>query len=423
MARPPLELGAHGRIKTTEIEPKLWRARCRYRDMDGRTVPIERRGRTEGVALKRLQDALRELRGPTDEPIRPQDKFERAAQLWVLKLDTLVREGHRSGTTRDLYMQQLDNVVLPALGQLRIRECTVGRMDIFFANLASRTTRFGTPMSVAYRQSIKLVVKHVLQQAVKHGALTTNPIRDIDPIEGGRRKLPRGLTPEQRRDMFAWMAGRDDDPVVARAQEAARRADLPEIITLMLGTGLRIGETLALRWCDIDLEGVPVTTGPQMYLQPVLAVTGNIVRIKGQGLVRNHGKTERSLRVVPLPSFVVEMLAQRRPDPLNPEEPVFPTVSARSRRTGRELTWRDPRNVSTEILAMRKAANFPWTMTSHTWRRTAATVWHDAQSLSDRQAADLVGHANISTLLDTYVARGELHPEAAAVMDAAWMNS
>jgi integrase len=29
----------------------------------------------------------------------------------------------------------------------------------------------------------------------------------------------------------------------------------------MLGTGVRIGEALAVRWCDVDLEGVPVADG------------------------------------------------------------------------------------------------------------------------------------------------------------------
>lgn len=64
-----------------------------------------------------------------------------------------------------------------------------------------------------------------------------------------------------------------------------------------------------------------------------------------------------------------------------------------------------------------------WPVTSHTFRKTAATIWHDAGVLTDRQKADLTGHAKISTLTDTYVARGELHPQGAAVMDAAWLDT
>lgn len=420
MPRPPLELGSHGRIKTTELEPKLWRARCRYRELSGETVPLERRGRTEAVALRRLQEAMRERRGPTDEPLRPQDKFERAAALWIAKLETLVREGHRSETTLDNYRKVLHAVVLPSLGQVRLRECTVGRLDAYFAGLASRRTPAGEPWSASYRRSVRTVVKSALHQAVKHGALATNPIRDIDPIEGRQRKHPRALTPEQRRDLFAWMAGDSQDLDERRAQVAARRRQLPDFITLMIGTGIRIGEALALRWCDLDLDGIPVE-GPdrQLYLQPVLSVTGNVVRVKSQGLIRNHGKTERALRVVPLPRFVSEMLIERRPADAPAEEAVFGTMGKR----GRGPTWRDPGRVSEEIRELRRACGITFPMTSHTFRKTAATIWHDSGSLSDRQSADLVGHAQITTLLNTYIARGELHPEAAAVMDAAWMNT
>jgi integrase len=418
MPRPPLELGQPGRISTRQIGDKLWAARCRFREHTGETVALERRAPTETGAERRLQSAIRERRGPSTEPLRPHDKFERAAQLWLTRFETLVAEGHRTDTTLDLYRGQLEYVVLPALGQLRIRECTIGRLDMFFAGLAQKQTRNGGTMSAKYRQSIRIVVKHVLQQAVKHEALPFNPVREIDPIEGGTRRHPRALTPEERRRLFAWMAGIAEDPTVRKAQESARRQELPDLITLMIGTGVRIGEALGLRWCDVDLDGVPVSDGADgLRLQPVIAITGNIVAVKGKGLVRNHGKTERALRVVPLPRFVADMLAARRPDDRSAEDPVFVTVG----RAG--LTWRHPRNVSGQLLDMRRAAGISWPMTSHTFRKTAATIWHDAGTLSDRQAADLVGHAQITTLLNTYVARGELHPQAAAVMDAAWMDT
>ena len=60
-----------------------------------------------------------------------------------------------------------------------------------------------------------------------------------------------------------------------------------------------------------------------------------------------------------------------------------------------------------------------WPFTSHTFRKTAAAIWHDSGLLTDRQKADLTRHAKISTLTDICVARGELHPKGAAVMDTA----
>ena len=36
MGRPRLQIGTHGNIRTEQLGPKRWRARCRYRDFDGK---------------------------------------------------------------------------------------------------------------------------------------------------------------------------------------------------------------------------------------------------------------------------------------------------------------------------------------------------------------------------------------------------
>ena len=43
-----------------------------------------------------------------------------------------------------------------------------------------------------------------------------------------------------------------------RKQKIARSADLPDLVRFFLGTGLRIGEALATRRLDLNLDGVPV---------------------------------------------------------------------------------------------------------------------------------------------------------------------
>lgn len=419
MGRKPIQRGRAGRVNVTKLAEKKFEARCRYRDWTGGYVQVSRQGPSRTAAERNLQDAIAAMSGARGK-LTAEDTFERAAQLWLERYETAVANELRSPTTLDLYRGQLQRIVLPVLGQLRLSECTPGEIDMFFTGLASRRTRAGDLLSAKYRRSIRDVVKQIFDRAVLHGAVPTNPTAFVEKIEERRGRQPRALTPEERRRLFAWLNGTSDDPATARAQEAARRHDLPDLLTLMVGTGLRIGEVLGLRWRDVDLEGVPMSTADGgMVLQPIVAVTGNIVRVRGKGLVRNAGKTEKALRIVPLPRFVASMLVARRPEVVDPEWPVFATVG----KQGRGVTWRDPGNVSGDILAMRRAMGVEWKLTSHTFRKTAATIWHDSGVLTDRQKADLTGHAKISTLTDIYVARGELHPEGAAVMDAAWMDS
>ncbi len=408
MARPPLALGTHGNISIKK-RASSYVARCRYRDYDGVTRSLERSGPSKAAASRAMQDEIRSRTGSPAAPLRPHHTFERAAELWLAKLDSQVADGIRKVTTADTYRQRLRSVILPAMGQWRLRECTVPQLDGFFTGLAVTQG----PQS---RKTIRTVVSLILRVAVQHEAIPDNPVRNLDPIEGASRK-PRALTAEERRRFLGWMNGTSDDVEEARAQARARRQDLPDLVTFMLGTGVRIGEALGVRWCDVDLDGVPVVEGDTMRSVPIVAITGNVVRHRGKGLHRHEGKTEMSLRIVPLPEFVVSVLRVREPH--GPEVPVFP--AARSKGAG--LGWKDPNNLSTYIRDARQAAGMDWPVTSHTFRKTAATIWHDAGVLTDRQKADLTGHAKISTLTDIYVARGELHPQGAAVMDAAWLDS
>lgn len=277
MARPPLALGTPGNIIVTPAGDK-YIARCRYRDHDGTTRKIERHGPTKTSARARLHDSLGQLRGDTAEPLRPHHRFQRAAEFWLTKVDAWVADGQLADTTADRYRHRLDAIVLPALGQLQLAECTPGRVDAFFTRLAEQGRAAET------RRGARTVVSGVLQQAVLHEALAANPVREVSRIRGKPRK-PRALTTEERRNWLRFLA---TDP-------AAVRRDLHDLSVFMLGTGVRIGEALAVREGDIDLDGVPVDEDGQLRLVPIAAITGNIVYVKGKGLIRHDGKTELNI--------------------------------------------------------------------------------------------------------------------------------
>jgi integrase len=256
MGRPPLHLGTHGQIS---IVPRgeVFVARCRYRGNDGRTRKIERSGRSRTAATKNLQDALKELRGTTGAPLRADDRFAAAATLWRDKLTSRVTKGAIADTTADRYCQRLDSLVLPALGQLRLRECTAGRIDAFLSALADRG------FSAETLRGVRTVVSGVLGLAVHQEVLASNPARDLERIHGKPRK-PRALTPDERRRWLTFLA----------TDRLAVQRDLHDLSVFMLGTGVRIGEALAVREGDLDLEGVPVDEGGQLRLGRVPWIMG-----------------------------------------------------------------------------------------------------------------------------------------------------
>lgn len=107
-----------------------------------------------------------------------------------------------------------------------------------------------------------------MQQAVLHEALAANPVREVSRIRG----KPRALTTEERRNWLKFLA---TDP-------AAVRRDLHDLSVFMLGTGVLIGEALAVREGDIDLDGVPVEEDGQLRLVPIAAITSNVVQVKSK---------------------------------------------------------------------------------------------------------------------------------------------
>lgn len=77
---------------------------------------------------------------------------------------------------------------------------------------------------------------------------------------------------------------------------------LEQIIEVMLGTSARIGEVLAIRKCDVDATVSPGT----------VRICGTIVSPTGKPTYRQlHPKTQKSTRVVSVPSFAAEVIRQR----------------------------------------------------------------------------------------------------------------
>lgn len=405
MARPPLPLGTPGTISVAEEEPGSWVARCRFRDHDGVTRRLRKHGPSKTAAKAALHELIQQRqRGKTGHgaALTPASRFREAAVLYLAKVDR-----KREDSTHALYAYHLDRTVLPALGALQLRECTVARLDAFLEALESR-------YAASTRRTLRSIVSGVLQIGVLHEALPANPVRELDRIEqprGQAKKKPRGLTVDERQALLDWFDQDSDDDRVRRLQRVARAAELPDLVRFSLGTGLRIGEALAVRRLDVNLDGVAVRGQDGPLRVPVVTIAGNVTWMKGKGLVRHDGKSEAALRVIPLPQFTADLLRGRLALPGEDSWPLFPAAG----RDGR-ITYRWPSNVRRTLRSVRQEVGLEW-MTPHTWRRTYATILDDEITFTDRMKADLMGQAQF--LKDTYVSRGELHAGAAVLLDAA----
>jgi integrase len=172
--------------------------------------------------------------------------------------------------------------------------------------------------------------------------------------------------------------------------------DLPALVSMMLATGLRIGEVCAITWDRIDFEAGTIRTG------------GIVVRVRGEGLqIKTDHSTKAKPRVLRLPSWAVEMLRIRASRFVLADDPIFPAPNG---------GLRDPSNTQADLREAFAAAGFEW-VTSHVLRKTVATLM-DQAGLSARAAADQLGHAKPSMTTDVYFGRAVADTGAADVLES-----
>jgi integrase len=379
MPRQPLPLGAYGKINAWQ-DGSAWIARTQFRDYDGVVRPVKRRGRTKAAAERALKTALIERQTPVAATeVAPNDKVSKVADLWFARVTELVEEGRRSPGTLDTYRYVYDGHVKPAMAEMRVREVTTPVADRVLSAIKKETP--------SGARIAKTVLSGIMGYAVRHGAVPFNPIRDVARIENPAKRRPRALTADER---ATWLNAVEDD-------ERAREWDLPDLTRLMLATGCRIGEALAIGWADVDLDAA------------VVDIRWRLVRRKGQGLLRlpSTKSGRKGERLVPLPTWAVMMLRERR-DLIGADvEPVFPDSLG---------GWRDPSNVRRVWRDTRDRLEMHGLVT-HTMRKTVASFLDDAE-VSTRRISDQLGHAKVSMTQDHYLGRRLTDRQTADVLES-----
>ena len=145
--------------------------------------------------------------------------------------------------------------MLPAFGNLTLREIGVARCDQFLKQLAKQSYNRAKQARVVLRLAFGL--------AVRHEVLPRNPMDHVSRLHRPP-STPNALTP----------AGGERDPHGDRVWEAGRPSSGPKpdgqlgaIVEVMLGTSARIGEVLAIRRRDVDITSA----------HPSIRIAGTIV--------------------------------------------------------------------------------------------------------------------------------------------------
>ncbi|GAA4797022.1 tyrosine-type recombinase/integrase [Streptomyces sanyensis] len=220
------------------------------------------------------------------------------------------------------------------------------------------------------------VLRSALQQAIREELIVRNVARIVETPT---------VTPKEVRPL--------DIGEAKLLLKTARAHRLYALWLLLVSTGLRRGEALALTWSDVDLNA------------GTLRVRRNVQRIRRE-LIFGTPKTMRSVRTVSLPQRCVRALTDHRAAqererkiagqkwraaPGQPAELVF-TTSA-----GRVI---DPRGLNRMLTILCRDAKVR-RVRVHDLRHTCASLLL-AQGVDARTIMETLGHSTITMTLDTY---------------------
>jgi integrase len=281
-------------------------------------------------------------------------------------------------TTYESYEVMVRRHIKPALGRVKLQKLTPTQIQRLYGDKLAGGRADGKDGGLSARsvRYIHAVLREALGHAVKYGYISRNPATVVDPPRQ-QRKQPTVWTPEHAQAFLAFI----------QSDGKARR--WYPVYLLALLTGMRLGELLALRWSDVDLE------------RGVVHVNRTLQRTK-QGLVFAEPKTDRSRRAVPIGTAVVEAIRKHR------------VAQIEQRLLARPGEWQNtglvftvagggpvqPRQLQHHFERMIAKSGLP-SVRFHDLRHSHATQLLMAGE-HPKVVQERLGHSQISVTLDTY---------------------
>ncbi len=286
--------------------------------------------------------------------------------------------------TLESYTETLTNHIVPLLGAIKIRQLDRGRIKAFLSDklstgrLPRKQTTAAAVSTGLSRNSVRIIhatLRAMLKAAIDDGILVANPAEKLGrqsrlvTSKAARQETIKAMTREQRQQFL-----------VCAARETPRH--YPLFFTLA-GTGMRLGEGLALSWDNID----------------VLSREIRIAKILSAGLEQTpksgHGRTVDMS--TPLAETLGRLEVARKAETLRHGWPAVPTWVFCGP-TGAPMDEHHVRKMMRRVI---KTSGLPCHFTPHCLRHTYASLMlQQGEPITYVQRQ--LGHASIQLTVDTY---------------------
>lgn len=229
-------------------------------------------GRTQ-AEVKRKASEIKLRIGKGIDVLNENMPFSELCERWLQYKKPLLKEKQYNSYKTNLK-------AFDALGSTAISKLVKSDFQIIINSYAEKNPHTGKPTAKKTLRDFRLTARQVFDFAVENRILDYNPVAYVEIPKDAPKQERRALTEEEQR----WII------------ETPHRAQLPAM--LMMLSGLRLSEALALQWQDIDLEK------SQIFVHQKLVM-------KGTPHIEQGGKSKNSIRTVNIPKILVDFLKKQ----------------------------------------------------------------------------------------------------------------
>jgi integrase len=426
MANHQTRPGSWGRIPPAKRQPDgRYLAHGRYKTLDGKVVQRFRTGTTP----RKAEDAVRAVfetlaaedkakaKAAAEKPTRKLQQeseapFAQVVEKWISYIEA-GGKGLRVSTAYE-YARIARADIVPSLGGLTLSEIDISTCADFLHDIIDGGRYY------AKAEHNRVILSNILTWCAGLGLIPGNPVRQVASLPRPRKKPVQIVEKEDMANVLFAIRKHGEDQLKIARPGPRQNLDIPDGVELLLATGMRISELLALRWEDVWIDE---PDDGSYWVQ----INGKVGWEKGHPMLRHdYGKTNDKKLDLRISPDVAAMLRARRANErrTNPNGAIFPARGGK---------WMQLNNFRRRWRIVRQALDIAYdlpeeeqevrgrkqerrescdiaTATPHTFRRSVGTFIGETVSID--QAARQLGHSRTAVTIRSYLRERQEAPDS-----------